>query len=196
LPADRRPVVRAPEEAWRRLGERLQLRRGELGYRRRPAFTREHDINIRLVADIENAHRPNTFLTPTLRDIAQAYQVTYDSIVAVLAGAAAELTPAEPVPLPVPSAPGSDSRRSSTVTGEDKNTATWPYAEAIWQRLHELASAGNPDPAGADLFGEGTDDARAWDDLRLRQLLPLRERVRNIADLRRREAATSPVHSA
>ena len=83
---DRRPVVRAPEAAWQRLGELLQLRRAELGYRRSPAFTREHGINIRLVTDIENAYRPNTFLTPTLREISQAYEVTYDSLTAVLAG--------------------------------------------------------------------------------------------------------------
>ncbi len=178
---DRRPVIRAPEAAWHRLGELLQLRRAELGYRRRPEFTKDRDINVRLVTDIENNYRPNTFLTPTLRDIAQAYAVTWDSLAGVLAGTAEKLEPAPP-PAPATQLP--------PMTGEDKNAATWPYAEAVWQRLHELASAGNPDPTGADLFGEGTDDARTWDDLRLRQLLPLRERVRNIADLRRREAGT------
>ena len=96
MASDRRPVVRAPEAAWQRLGSLLQLRRAELGYRRRPAFTREHHINIRLVTDIENAYRPNTFLTPTLRDIAQAYQVTYDSLIAVLAGKQDALAPAPP----------------------------------------------------------------------------------------------------
>ena len=76
------------------------------------------------------------------------------------------------------------------VTGEDHVTARWSYAEPIWERLYDLARAGNLDPTGADLFGEGTDDARTWDDPRLRRLLPLPERVRNIADLRRREAGT------
>src|SRR5207247_6470635 len=105
MASDRRPVVRAPEAAWRRLGELLQLRRAELGYRRRPAFTKEHDINIRLVTDIENAYRPNTFLTPTLREIAQAYQVTYDSLIAVLLRHDDELIPAAPAALPVPREP-------------------------------------------------------------------------------------------
>ena len=91
-------MVRAPEEAWRRLGERLQLRRGELGYRRRPAFCETRDINTRLVADIENAYRPNTFLPATLKQIAQAYEVTYDSITALLRGEADVLIPAEPAP--------------------------------------------------------------------------------------------------
>ncbi len=72
MPSDRRPAIRAPEAAWRRLGELLQLRRAELGYQRRPGFTRDRDINIRLVTDIENAYRPNTFLTPTLRQVAPA----------------------------------------------------------------------------------------------------------------------------
>jgi hypothetical protein len=97
-------VIQAGEEAWRRLGELLQRRRSDLGYRRRPAFTRDHGINIRLVTDIENVYRPNTFLTPTLQQIARAYAVTYDSMVAVLRGEADELAPAEPTPS-VPAAP-------------------------------------------------------------------------------------------
>jgi hypothetical protein len=87
-----------------------------------------------------------------------------------------------------PAAPGSDSRRTSQAIGEDNAPASWPYAEDIWERLYDLAVDGNSDPTGADLFGEGTDDARGWDDPRLRQLYLLRERVRYIADLRRREA--------
>jgi hypothetical protein len=137
---DRRPAVRAPEAAWRRLGELLQLRRAELGYRRRPAFTREHQINIRLVTDIENAYRPNTFLTPTLRDIAQAYQVTYDSLIAVLAGTADGLVPAAPAgpAAGLPGAPMDDAARESAVR---------PYAAPIWERLLGLAADGITDPA-------------------------------------------------
>ena len=148
MPADRRPVVRAPEEAWRRLGERLQLRRGELGYLRRPAFTREHDINIRLVTDIENAYRPNTFLTPTLHKIAQAYQVTYDSIVAVLRGEADGLIRAQPALPSVPAAPGSDSRRTPPEANADalaEVPAALREARNLTARIEQLlAASGDP----------------------------------------------------
>jgi hypothetical protein len=187
----KRPAVQANEQEWRRLGELLQLRRSELGYQFRPAFVEARGINIRRVSDIENNYRPNTFPPGSLREIAQAYQVTYDSIGALLRGEADELIPAEPAPpraSSAPTAPVGDSRATPMVTGEDDVTASWSYAEPIWERLYDLARAGNLDPTGADLFGEGTDDARTWDDPRLRRLLPLRERVRNIADLRRREA--------
>ena len=189
----KRSAVQANEQEWRRLGELLQLRRSELGYQFRPAFVEARGINGRRVSDIEKNYRPNTFPPGSLREIAQAYQVTYDSIVALLRGEADALIPAEPAPPPVPSAPTapvSDSRATPVVTGADNVTASWSYAEPIWEQLYDLARAGNLDPTGADLFGEGTDDARTWDDPRLRRLLPLRERVRNIADLRRREAET------
>ena len=156
--ADRRPVVRAPEAAWKRLGELLQLRRAELGYKRRPAFTREHGINIRLVTDIENAYRPNTFLTPTLREIAQAYQVTYDSVIAVLNGKADGLTAAAPAALPVPGEPP-----GWMASDEARTAANRPYADRIRGRLDVLRLQGVTAPAGAQLFGEGTADARDWD---------------------------------
>lgn len=156
--ADRRPVVRAPDDAWQRLGELLQLRRAELGYKRRPAFTREHGINIRLVTDIENAYRPNTFLTPTLREIAQAYQVTYDSLIAVLGKKADGLTPAPPAALPVPGEPP-----GWMASEPGRAEANRPYADRIRGRLDVLRLQGVTAPAGAQLFGEGTPDARDWD---------------------------------
>src|SRR5260370_5706138 len=82
----RRPAVRAGSDRWRLLGELLQLRREALGYRYRPAFTADRGINIRMVSDIENVHRPNTFSLPALQQIARAYAVTYDSVTAVLRG--------------------------------------------------------------------------------------------------------------
>jgi hypothetical protein len=153
--ADRRPAVRAPEVAWRRLGELLQLRRGELGHRRRPSFTRDRDINIRLVTDIENCYRPNTFLNPTLRQIAQAYQVTYDSLIAVLAGKADELTPASPAAAPrlLPSSPMDDAPYEGAVR---------PGAVPIWESLDRLAARGVTDPSAADLGLSGR-DAEVWD---------------------------------
>lgn len=156
MPADRRPVVRAPESAWKRLGELLQLRRAELGYRRRPAFTKDHDINIRLVTDIENAYRPNTFLTPTLGEIAQAYQVTYESLAAMLRGEADVLSAAEPAPPPVASAsaaPGSDSRRTPPEATSDalaEVPAALREVRNLTARIEELlAASSNPETAEA-----------------------------------------------
>jgi hypothetical protein len=200
VPPNRKRIgIRAPADAWKHLGELLEAhRRVELGYRSRGKFaagrlppTPSGNANVRLVSDIENSYRPDTYPAGTLRQIAGYYGVAYESMLAVLHGEADKLIPAEPVPPSMPSAPaapGSDSRRTSQAIGEDNAPASWPYAEDIWERLYDLAVDGNSDPTGADLFGEGTDDARSWDDPRLRQLYLLRERVRYIADLRRREA--------
>lgn len=200
MPPNRKRIgIRAPADAWKHLGELLEAhRRVELGYRSRGKFaagrlppTPSGNANVRLVSDIENSYRPDTYPAGTLRQIAGYYGVAYESMLAVLHGEADKLIPAEPVPPSMPSAPaapGSDSRRTSQAIGEDNAPASWPHAEDIWERLYDLAVDGNSDPTGADLFGEGTDDARSWDDPRLRQLYLLRERVRYIADLRRREA--------
>ena len=183
MASDRRPVIRGPEDAWQRLGELLQLRRAELGYKRRPAFTREHGINIRLVTDIENAYRPNTFLTPTLREIAQAYQVTYESVIAVLGGKAGELAPALPDRL----MDGPDGWRPP-IADKARRDADAPYAAPILERLLELADAGIIDPTGAQVFGEDTIDAKAWDGTGARIRSP-RDRAWFIAEIRRWEAA-------
>jgi len=174
MTSDRRPVIRGPEAAWKRLGELLQLRRAELGYKRRPAFTRDRDINIRLVTDIENAYRPNTFLTPTLREIAQAYAVTYDSVVAVISGHDAGLIPAEDRPAEVTPPPYPQAR------GE----ADRPWFDEINERRVALALRGITAPSGAQMFPDCPDDAKAWDGIGAR--LPIADRVWFIADLRRR----------
>ena len=186
--ADRRPVVRAPDDAWKRLGELLQLRRAELGYRRRPAFTREHGINIRLVTDIENAYRPNTFLTPTLREIAQAYQVTYESVIAVLGGKADELAPALPDRL----MDGPDGWRPP-IADKARRDADAPYAMEIMERLLALAAGGVTDPSGAQVFPDAAGDAKAWDGIGAR--MDVRDRVWFIADLRRRADGRTPPNS-
>jgi hypothetical protein len=173
MASDRRPAVRAPEEGWQRLGELLQLRRAELGYRRRPAFVREHGINIRLVTDIENAYRPNTFLTPTLREIAQAYQVTYESLTAVLAGNAAALEPAAPEAVRLP-----------PITSPARLAADNSHFIAIERRLRELAAQGVTDPGGAQVFPDSPADAQAWDGIGAR--MDLDDRAWLIADLQRR----------
>jgi hypothetical protein len=178
MESDRRPVIRGPEDAWKRLGELLQLRRGELGYRRRPAFTREHGINIRLVTDIENAYRPNTFLTPTLREIAAAYAVTYDSMVAVILGHDDELIAVKPDRLTA----GPDGWHPP-IADRARRDADAPYAMEIMERLLALADSGTIDPSGAQVFPDAPGDAKAWDGIGAR--LPVRDRVWFIADLRR-----------
>jgi hypothetical protein len=177
--ADRRPVVRAPEDRWRLLGELLQLRRSELGYRRRPAFTRERGINIRLVTDIENAYRPNTFLTPTLREIAQAYRVTYDSLMAVLLQHDDELTPAPPES---PLAYLGD----APIADRTRREADAPYAMEIMEQILDCQSRGIRNPAGTQLFPGSPEDAQIWDGIGAR--LDIRDRVWLLADLRRRAA--------
>jgi hypothetical protein len=191
MASDRRPAVRAPEAAWRRLGELLQRRRADLGYLRRPAFTREQFINIRLVTDIENAYRPNTFLTPTLQDIARAYEVTWDSLTAVLAGTADALVPAPPAAAVVQLPPITDPARAASVR---------PYVTRINKRLRHLASLGVTDPDGTQVFlrcpaepvadppgyaGIGSPgDAKAWDGIGTR--MDIDDRVWFIADLQHR----------
>lgn len=187
-PNRKRLAIQAPEDAWVRLGELLQLRRGELGYRQRPAFCETRNINTRLIADIEHNYRPNTFPRPPSSRSPRHTRLPTSPFAALLRGEADELIRTESSPPPAPAATGSGGRRTSLVTGEDKNAAAWPYAEAIWQRLHELA--GNLDPTGAELFGEGTDEARIWDVSSLRQLCSIPERVWMIADLRHREAGS------
>jgi hypothetical protein len=173
--ADRRPVVRAPDDRWRLLGELLQLRRAQLGYKRRPAFTREHGINIRLVTDIENAYRPNTFLTPTLHEIARAYQVTYESVIAVLNEEAGRLAPAGAAGRPDPSSPFADPART------DLNR---PWFDPLNERRVRLAARGILDPGGGQMFPDAPDDAKAWDDIA--DSIPVGDKVWIIADLRRR----------
>jgi len=177
MTSNRRPAVRGPEAAWKRLGELLQLRRSELGYQRRPAFTRDRDINIRLVTDIENAYRPNTFLTPTLREIAQAYAVTYDSVVAVILGHDDALIPADPESplLYLGDAP---------IPGQARRDADAPYAMEIMEQVLDYTSRGVRNPTGTQLFPGSPEDAQIWDGIGAR--LDLRDRVWLLADLRRR----------
>jgi hypothetical protein len=158
VPPNRKRIgIRAPADAWKHLGELLEAhRRVELGYRSRGKFaagrlppTPSGNANVRLVSDIENSYRPDTYPAGTLRQIAGYYGVAYESMLAVLHGEADKLIPAEPVPPSMPSAPaapGSDSRRTSQAIGEDNAPASWPYAEDIWERLYDLAVDGNSTP--------------------------------------------------
>ncbi len=73
---------------WVRLGRELEARRAELdpAWENRAAFADATGANLKLIQDLERNDREN-FTLLTLRDvIAPAYQVTYESILAVTAG--------------------------------------------------------------------------------------------------------------
>jgi prevent-host-death family protein len=92
-----KPLRGASEQDRTRLGVLLQRRRGELGYGARglQRFGRERGVNWKSITDIEKALRDG-FMISTLDEYARAYEVTYDSLVAVGQGKADELTPAAP----------------------------------------------------------------------------------------------------
>jgi len=173
----RTPGIRAGDEQWRQLGELLQRRREELGYDHRPAFSEDRDINIRRVADIERNYRPNTYPVGALAKIARAYAVTYESVTAVLRGEAGGLSPAQDAAAgaPAPAVP-------LPVTDPARIARAAPHLARIWERVWVLA--GSPDFSGAEMFGEGTADVRAWDAVAGRWPVP--DRVWMIADLQAR----------
>jgi hypothetical protein len=105
----------------------------------------------------------------------------------VLAGTADELTPVAPTAPPAPA--GSDGNDGlPPMTDAAGTAAVRPYADQIWMRLLDAVSQGVTDPSGAQMFGEGTDEARIWDVPSLRQLCSVPERVWMIASLRHRAA--------
>ncbi len=118
----------------------------------------------------------------SVQDLARAYSVTYESLAAVLKGKAGELVPAEPPR----AAPAADAGWLPPLP-DAAIAAARPYADLIWERLHELAGQGVAGPDGAELFGAGTPDAGTWD--AITQRWPLRACVWMMADLHRREAA-------
>jgi transcriptional regulator with XRE-family HTH domain len=169
------------------LGNLLRLRRAALGYPAVPAFARDRHINTRMVGDIEHGRR-DTYTYPRLQDVARAYDVTYDSMLAVVWSGAGELVPATPAALPAALdrlADGQDGWQPP-IADPVRRAADAPYAAPILDRLLELADAGVIDPDGAQMFGEGTDDARAWDGHGAWVRAP-RDRAWFIADIRRLE---------
>ena len=186
MPPNRKHIgITAPAAAWRQLGELLEAwRRIELGYRSRVQFasarlraTPQGNANVRLVSDIENSYRPVTYPAGTLKEIAEAYGVAYESMVAVLRGQADHLTPAvASARQQLPAPPIDDAARTA---------ADRPYADRIWADLRAWAAKGVTDPSGAQLFGPGTPDAQAWDGTRGR--MDDGDRVWHIADLQRRD---------
>jgi hypothetical protein len=160
------------------LGGLLRLRRAAIGYRHVPAFVRACDINTRMVGDIEHGRR-DTYTFPTLEDIAAAYKVTYMSMMAVVWSGAGELVPAE-----------DEASGEAPPFIPERAAADRPWFDPINERRVELAARGIAYPTGAQMFGEGTEDAKAWDGEFAP--LPVGDRVWGIADLRRRAAARVP----
>jgi hypothetical protein len=167
------------------LGRLLRFRRAALGYRHVPAFVEKRGINTRMVGDIEHGRR-DTYTFPTLEDVAAAYEVTYMSMMAVVWSGADELVPDAPAATPAPPDRLTDDPDGwqPPIADKARRDADAPYAMEIMERLLALADGGVIDPSGAQVFGEGTGDAQAWDGIGGR--LDIRDRVWFIADLRRR----------
>jgi len=166
----------------RLLGELLRLRRAVIGYRYVPAFVKDRDINTRMVGDIEHGRR-DTYTFPTLKDIAAAYKVTYESMMAVVWSDAGELVPEEQAPQEAPAAaPAGDPPFADPARAAGDRS----YFDEINEQRFALAAAGILDPTGAQMFPDDADDARAWDGIGAR--LDIGARVWFIADLRRRAA--------
>lgn len=187
MPVNRKhhAIDTAGRDRWRALGRLFRIRRVELGYRYRPAFaeaalprTREGNLRVRALNAIENGERPGTYPPEALAEFARAYQVTEESIYAVLEGTADELTPADAAAArPLPSAPMEDEARESAVR---------PYAALLWERLLDLAGRGVRDPSGAQL-GLDAADAKVWDGSA--GAMSRADRAWLVADLQRRRAA-------
>jgi hypothetical protein len=87
-----------PRDAWVRVGLLLAARRSQLDprYRIRKVFAAEVGIRETMLADVENAKRPNTFPPATIAAFETAYQLRHGSFEEALAGG--ELTPAQDAP--------------------------------------------------------------------------------------------------
>jgi len=163
-----RAVTGVPPERREQFGRALQeWREDVLGYQVRGRFADDRHINLRLVQDREKNYRPGTYTKWALQAAAQAYQVPYDrqppgSVLAFLYGEADTLARATGKSAAPPDrlADGPDGWQPP-VADPVRRDADAPYAAPILDRLLELAGAGIADPSGAQVFGEGTDDARA-----------------------------------
>ena len=184
-----RAVTDVSPEGWARFGRILQdWREDELGYQTRAAFARDRGINIRLVQDLEKNYRPGTYTKWALEDAEDAYQVTRESLMAVLYGAAGMLVRAEDAPARQPAEPVAFLPRALPPPPFDdpaREAADRPYAVILWERILDLPHrVSDPSASHLDLAG---DDAKVWNGTSSR--LGLSDRVWLIAELQRREAA-------
>jgi len=181
------PMLGAPPGRLRLLGNLLRLRRAAIGYRHVPAFTRDRPINTRMVGDIEHGRR-DTYTHPTLKDdVAPAYEVTYESMLAVVWSDAGELVPAGEVPgEPAPPA-AAPPDPSSPFADQARTDLNRPWFDPLNERRVRLAARGITDPDGGQMFPDAPGDAEAWDGIA--ESITVGDKVWILADLRRRAAA-------
>lgn len=187
---------RGDEKAYARLGAQMRARRHLLDPRfgNRRLFVRERLVPLglkdsaayKLAYDLEQGTLQGRggFSAGNMLALAQAYQVTPDSVIAVLDGGDLE---------PLTAAPGRHARPEPPADRPwlpplDAGTLDQarPFADAIWQRLRELALQGVADPSGAQLFPGNDADIATWD--QRAGVMSVEERVWLIAALRAREA--------
>ena len=185
-----RAVPGVPPERWAQLGKALQeWREDELGYQVRGQFAADRYINIRLVQDLEKNYRPGTYTKWALQDAAQAYKVTYESVLAFLHGDADTLARATAAPAAEPAPAGIPGLPPPPFDDPVREEADRPYALVLWERF--LGFPRNvTEPPGDRMFPDHPDDAKAWDGIGAR--LDIGDRVWFIADLRRRAAGRVP----
>lgn len=191
-----RAVTDVPLEGWIRFGRILQdWREDELGYKTRAAFVRDRGINLRLAQELENSPpgRAGTYTKWALEDAGKAYQVTRESMLAVLHGEADALARAGDAPVRQPAAAGVRGLPPLPVIDPARLAADQPYMDRIQARLDLLRAQGNAAPSGAQLFPDSPADAADWDkyadwDLPLRTLF--------VADLQRRADGRGPGSAA
>ena len=147
----------------RLLGALLRLRRAALGYRHVPAFAGARGINTRMVGDIEHGRR-DTYTLPTLQDVAAAYEVTYDSMMAVVWSGAGELVPAAAEPSPRPRRRAAPPARRADRRRRTASPPTGPTSTAINERRLRASPPRHHRPdRRADVRRRAPDDAKAWD---------------------------------
>ena len=191
---DPQPIAKAPGDGLLLLGALLRKRRIELGYTHRPAFIRDRlpltpkgNLNTRLVADIEKAYRKD-FPDYTLEKLAAAYEVTYESVVAVAYLRARALEPGPPAPAAPPAVVPAGPPR--WLASDKKRTAAdRPYADEIRGRLKLLRAQGIPSPSGDQLFPDSPANARDFD--RYAGDWDIQDLVWFLSDLWRRNASRS-----
>jgi hypothetical protein len=187
MPANRRRIaVTAPYDRWLLLGQLLERRRRVLGHTWRTTFEAASGVNARLAAEIEKAakDRVNHFMPGTLQLVAEGYQVTYESMLALLRGKRDDLVPAAP-PAVIPAEPpgwmASDKKRTA---------ANRPYADRIRGRLDLLRELGVRSPSGDQLFPDSPADAADWD--KYAGDWEDRDVVWFVADIQRRQVRRGP----
>ena len=131
-------------DGWSRLGRMLRERREKQldpRYYNRKVFARERGINYKLAYDIEEFRRTD-FAPVTLEQIADAYEVTYESIRSVLDYGAGNLVP---VPgRPVRPVPPRGPEAAGPASGAQPGATLGDYVGKVWAIIYTAEQAGDP----------------------------------------------------